>query len=58
MAIAKGTTVKQVLPAPITGTIERYDIDQETGEIQYLVHWSDEAGEHEKFFKEGEIEVI
>lgn len=59
MAIAKGTTVQQILPAPITGTVERYDIDQETGEIQYLVRWTDENGdENEKFFKEGEIGAI
>jgi hypothetical protein len=58
MAIAKGTQVQQILPAPITGTVERYDVDQETGEIQYLVRWTDETGEHEKFFKEGEIEAI
>lgn len=55
MAIAKGTTVRQVV-AVIEGTVERYEVDQNTGELQYLVVWTDADGnEQSKYFREGEI---
>lgn len=55
MAIAKGTTVRQVV-AVIEGTVEKYEVDQNTGELQYLVVWTDaEGGEQSKYFREGEI---
>ena len=58
MAIAKGTTVRQVVPV-ITGTIERFEVDQETGELQYLVAWTDANGDSQsKYFKDGEIEAV
>jgi hypothetical protein len=57
MAIAKGTQVRQVV-TPVYGVVNRYEVDQETGQLQYLVVWADENGnEQSKFFREGEIEV-
>lgn len=58
MTIAKGTLVRQVVQV-IEGTVERFEVDQETGEIQYLVVWTDEAGIINcKYFKEGEIAPV
>lgn len=55
MAIAKGTAVRQVV-AVIEGTVEKYEVDQNTGELQYLVVWTDADGaEQSKYFREGEI---
>lgn len=58
MAIAKGTQVRQVMPTPVEGVIIAFDVDQNSGELQYLVKWEDADGEHTRFFKESEIEVI
>lgn len=58
MAIAKGTQVRQVVRV-VEGTVERFDVDQESGEIQYLVVWQDANGEEQsKYFKDGEIEAV
>lgn len=59
MAYPKGTQVRQVVPAPIEGTVDRFSVDQESGEVQYCVKWTDTAGiEQERFFKGSEIEVV
>lgn len=58
MAIAKGTAVRQVVTV-IEGTVERYEVDQNTGELQYLVVWTDADGnEQSKYFREGEITAL
>lgn len=58
MSIAKGTQVRQVVPV-IEGTVERFDVDQESGVLQYLVVWTDADGtQHEKYFRDGEIEIV
>lgn len=58
MAIAKGTTVRQVVTV-IEGTVEKYEVDQNTGELQYLVVWADADGnEQSKYFREGEITAL
>lgn len=55
MAIAKGATVRQVV-AVIEGTVEKYEVDQNTGELQYLVVWTTPDGdEQSKYFRESEI---
>lgn len=57
----KGAKVRQILPAPIVGTVERYEVDQETGELQVLVVWPDADGDghqESRYFKECEIEVV
>ena len=58
MAIPKGTQVRQVV-TPIEGTVEGFQVDQETGELQYLVQWATEEGDVQgKYFKDGEIEAV
>lgn len=44
-AYAKGAPVRQVQTAPIVGTVVGFHVDQETGDLQYLVEWTDAAGE-------------
>ena len=53
---AKGTPVKQIVKA-IEGEVAGFSVDQETGDLQVLVTWSDEDGEHSRYFKESEIEA-
>lgn len=58
---AKGTLVRQIMPDPIVGTVQRYDVDQETGEVQVLVTWPDANGDgHEEshYFKVTEIKAV
>lgn len=58
MANAKrGDTVRQIV-TPIQGVVQSFQVDQETGELQYLVVWTDEDGEHSKYFTAGEVEVV
>lgn len=61
MAFPKGTRVRQILPAPIEGTVERYDVDQETGKVQVLVSWPDSNGDgvpESRYFHEDQIEAV
>ena len=52
-----GDTVRQVI-APIEGQVMRFAFDPQTGEIAYLVSWTDAEGNaHERSFSEDEIEV-
>ena len=56
----KGDTVRQILPAPIVGTVERYEVDQETGDLQVLVTWPDADGDghaESRYFKASEVEL-
>lgn len=58
MAIAKGATVRQVVNV-IEGTVQSFQVDQETGELLYLVAWTNEHGDEQtKYFKEGEIALV
>jgi hypothetical protein len=58
MAIAKGTAVRQVMPQPVAGTIDSFSVDQETGEVQYYVVWTDAEGNPQgRFFTESQIEL-
>ena len=53
----KGDAVRQVVPV-IQGTVDSYQVDQETGELQLLVVWNDENGEPQgKYFKAEELEA-
>ena len=54
---AKGQQVEQVLPVPIRGEVAGFAVDQETGAVQVKVTWSDESGDHERFFAESEIKA-
>lgn len=52
----KGDEVVQILPAPITGTVAGFDVDQETGARLVRVEWADADGHaHAKYFREDEI---
>lgn len=55
----KGTKVEQVMPAPITGVVTGYAVDQETGEVDVRVEWQDEDGStHAKHFKEAQLKAV
>jgi hypothetical protein len=54
---SKGTQVKQVV-TPIEGEVTGFQVDQESGDLQVLVTWTDEHGEHARYFKETEIEAV
>lgn len=54
----KGTQVQQVIPAPIVGTVDGFDLDQQTGQIQVKVVWSDADGQHERYFTEAELKAV
>lgn len=59
MAIAKGTQVRQVIAHPIEGVIDSFSVDQETGEVQYLVTWNDADGvTHSRYFQDGEVAPV
>ena len=54
----KGDVVRQVVPV-IEGTVDSYQVDQETGELQLLVVWTDANGEPQgKYFKAEELEAV
>lgn len=58
MTFRKGTPVRQIVPV-IEGTIESFQVDQETGELQYLVAWTTPDGDvQSKYFRDGEIEAV
>jgi len=56
---AKGAVVRQIV-APLTGVVSGdFRVDQETGEIQIPVAWTDADGSsHSRYFKEAEIELL
>jgi hypothetical protein len=57
MAIPKGTRIIQVV-TPIKGVVTDYEVDKETGEVQYKVEYEDEHGEkHQRYFKEHHFTV-
>jgi hypothetical protein len=53
----KGESVRQIIPA-IDGTVEGFQIDQESGERLILVNYTGADGEPaSRYFKESEIEL-
>lgn len=61
MAFPKGTLVRQIMPAPIVGTVEKYDVDQETGKVQVLVSWPDSNGDgvpESRYFSVDQVEAV
>ena len=54
---AKGTQVKQIVK-PIEGEVAGFAVDQETGDVQVLVTWTDDDGDHARYFKQDEIETV
>lgn len=56
--IKKGDVVRQIVKV-VEGTVDGFQVDQETGDLQVLVVWSDEGGETQsKYFKADEVEVV
>jgi hypothetical protein len=59
MTIKLGDTVRQIQPAPVTGTVVAKTFDQAGDRFQYLVETSTVEGEsHQLAFDEGQIEAI
>lgn len=54
----KGDKVRQIMPPPVTGTIDFFNVDQETGELQIRITRKDaEGNKHRTYFKENELEL-
>ena len=52
----KGQAVTQVLTSPITGIVEKFAFDENTGERTVLVAFKDANGnDQSRYFKETEI---
>jgi hypothetical protein len=51
----KGDAVRQVLPAPVEGVIERFVFNQETGEVGVIVKTEDGQ---ERSFTEDQVESV
>ncbi len=59
--IIKGSTVQQILPAPIKGVVEDFVVCQETGDVSTKVVWPDVDGDGQpesRYFKLSEIELV
>jgi type II secretory pathway component PulL len=55
----QGQEVSQVITAPITGTVEKFSFDENTGEIVVLVSYKDADGnDQQRYFKETEIAAV
>lgn len=55
----KDQKVLQILPAPITGTVAGFALDQSNGEVIVLVNSVDEDGiVHSRYFKQSEVEAV
>jgi hypothetical protein len=55
----KDQKVSQILPAPITGTVAGFALDQSNGEVIVLVNSVDEDGTiHSRYFKQTEVESV
>ena len=51
----KGTVVHQVVTV-LSGTVRSFSVDQETGDVQYMVDWQDADGTvHSRYFVESEL---
>ena len=52
----KGDKVTQVVAAAITGEVIGFALDQESGQVQAMVEYTDPAGDvHTRFFEQGEL---
>jgi hypothetical protein len=58
-AFKKGAKVRQVIPAAIEGTVEGFHADNETGDLQVLVVFTDATGElRTRYFEQHEVEAV
>ena len=52
----KGDAVRQIMPAPIAGTVTGFSVDQETGTVLTLVEFIDVDGDvAENYFQPDQI---
>mgnify|MGYP000458704570 CR=1 FL=1 len=60
LAFKKGDTVRQVVPAPIEGTVAAFSVDQETGAVQVLVEYphAEDGSTSSRYFDAGELEAV
>jgi len=57
-AFKKGDPVRQITPAPVVGTVAAFSVDQETGDVQYLVEWMDADGATQsRYFNDEQLEA-
>jgi len=57
-AFKKGDAVRQITPAPVTGNVAAFSVDQETGDVQYLVEWLDADGATQsRYFNDEQLEA-
>lgn len=53
----KGDKVAQIVPV-IKGEVVKFSVNQESGEVQYLVAWTDAEGqEQSRYFEGHEIDI-
>jgi hypothetical protein len=56
----KGDLVRQIMPAPVAGTVDSVTIDPDTGDRLFKVVWPDANGdgiEESRYFTEEQIEL-
>lgn len=54
----KGDKVRQIMPAPVTGKVDYFTVDQETGSVQIRITRKDADGnKHRTYFMEHELEL-
>ncbi len=52
----KGAKVTQVVTAPISGVVDGFAVDQETGEVLVRVSYTNDAEEsHLRYFRDSEL---
>ena len=55
--LQKGTKVEQIV-APINGTVEGFQVDQQTGDLLVLVSWKDGNATQSRYFKESDLKAV
>lgn len=58
MSFKKGDVVRQILPAPIVGTVSGFHADNETGALQVCVEYQEEGETRTRFFDAVQIETV
>ena len=58
-----GDKVRQVLPAPVEGTVVGFNLDQTTGDVQFHVAWKDKDADgvehvHTRYFVQEQLEAV
>lgn len=58
MAMKLGTTVQQVLPAPVKGRVDDVVWDAEVMKFKYLVTFANENGAQQRWFWADEVAAV